>query len=134
MIQERLILWMIFNMLNKIILICFLAISGIVSADVEVEKVAVFGYGNTRVQAIQSGLIEAIKQRQGVSIDVVRDYERQMNKQSFSVNEVDVNITDFSNKSNNNIKEITSGTIQNYNILNLAKNNDNAFCSFRKIA
>jgi curli biogenesis system outer membrane secretion channel CsgG len=116
---------MIFNMLNKIILICFLAISGIVSADVEVEKVAVFGYGNTRVQAIQSGLIEAIKQRQGVSIDVVRDYERQMNKQSFSVNEVDVNITDFSNKSNNNIKEITSGTIQNYNILNLAKNNDN---------
>jgi curli biogenesis system outer membrane secretion channel CsgG len=116
---------MIFNMLNKIILIYFLAISGIASANVEVEKVTVFGYGNTRAQAVQSGLIEAIKQRKGVSIDVVRNYERQMNKQSFSINDIDVNITKFSNESNNSIKEVTSGTVQKYNIINLAKNNDN---------
>jgi curli biogenesis system outer membrane secretion channel CsgG len=112
-------------MFSKIILICFLAISGVVSADVEVEKVTVFGYGNTRVEAVQSGLIEAIKQRKGVSIDVVRDSVRQMNKIFFSVNDVDVNMTDFSNKSNSNIKEITSGTVQKYSILSLAKNNDN---------
>jgi hypothetical protein len=112
-------------MFSKIILICFLAISGVVSADVEVEKVTVFGHGNTRVEAVQSGLIEAIKQRKGVSIDVVRDSVRQMNKQFFSVNDVDVNITDFSKKSNSNIKEITSGTVQKYSILSLAKNNDN---------
>lgn len=112
-------------MLNKIIFICFLAISGIVSADVEVEKVVVFGHGNTKGQAVQSGLIEAIKQRKGVSIDVVRNTERQMNRQSFSIDDDSVNITGFINKTDNKIKEITSGTIQNYNILNFAKINDN---------
>jgi curli biogenesis system outer membrane secretion channel CsgG len=116
---------MIFNMFNKIILIFFLTTAYSASAEVEVEKVTVFGYGNTRVQAVQSGLIEAIKQRKGVSIDVVRNYERQMNKQSFSINDVDVNITDFNNKSNNNIEEVTSGTIQNYNIINIVENKDN---------
>jgi curli biogenesis system outer membrane secretion channel CsgG len=110
---------------NKITLLVLLTVSSIASANIEVEKVTVIGYGSTKGESIQSGLIEAIKQRKGVSIDSIATLEKTMIDENLSLNSIDFQISEFNQNVFNKIKEATSGVISEYDIISITRNVEN---------
>jgi len=116
---------MIFNMINKITILVFLMVASVTSASIEVEKVTVIGYGATKGKSIQSGLIEAVKQRKGVDIDSITTLEKTMNDEYFSINSIDFQVSEFNQNVFNRIKEATSGSISEYSIISITKNVEN---------
>jgi curli biogenesis system outer membrane secretion channel CsgG len=107
--------------MNKLVYIClcFFSLSGLIRAEVEITTLVVDGIGNSYYEAIQNGLIESLKQAEGVSITSQRDYAKAIKQSAVSTNNEnsshDVTVNE---QTSHKINEATQGIIHQYSILN----------------
>jgi len=107
--------------MKKMIFLCLalLGFSGLIHAEVELKTLVVDGLGDSYYGAIQNGLIESLKQAEGVSISSQKSYAKSIKENAISKSDEgsshDVAIEE---QMLHKIKEATQGTIDQYSILN----------------
>lgn len=79
------------------------------------------GFGLTRSQAVQNGLIEAVKQAKGVSIDSQKAFARMIREKSVSKNGNNTHKIQVSKENQSLVMEATQGLIHGYQILDSTK-------------
>ena len=113
------------NRFALVSLCLFIVTSSAVFAETFIETIVVDGYGTSRNSAVQSALIEALKQSEGVSIDSQRSYAKSIEEDAVSSADgeasYDVVIAD---RMQQKIKEATSGVIDHYRIVDSRKDGD----------
>jgi TolB-like protein len=91
------------------------------SAKVEVRYLSVEGVGSTRAQAIRDGLIEAIKQTNGVKIAVKRSYYKKIKQAGITIDGDSSSGFSVSEQTRKHIVEATRGFVRNYSITSAQK-------------
>lgn len=86
-------------------------------AEIEIEKVRALGYGVSANVAVQEALISALKQRKGVSINSVKAFENDISEYAKSVNGESESSVSINKLMQSKVKEITTGIIHNYRII-----------------
>jgi len=90
-------------------------------AKIEVRYLSVEGVGNTRTQAIRDGLIEAIKQTNGVKIEAKRRYFKKIKQSGITINGDSSSGFSVSEQTQKLVREATRGFIRNYSITSANK-------------
>lgn len=114
-------------MKNFLIISCLLILQTIVLAAEKITIIDVKGSGQTRAEAIENGLIEAVKQTKGVHIKSQKNFIQNISKQKklgTNGNSKELNIKSFNQKK---IQEATQGLINEYRIINEQKISDSQF-------
>ena len=83
----------------------------------ETTVLEVQGFGRTQQEAVQNGLIEALKQTKGVSIESKKEFINQISESSFSENGSSSYNLDINDYSQGVVREATKGLIQEYRIV-----------------
>lgn len=109
--------------MNKysLILLIFLLIPAIVLADTSATVLEVTGTGISRNEAIQNGLIEALKQAKGVAIDSRKSYIKNIQEVRRSKNRHNEHYVGINKLSHSKVRELTNGVINEYRIINERK-------------
>lgn len=90
-------------------------------AKIEVRYLSVEGVGNTRAQAIRDGLIEAIKQTNGVKIEAKRRYYKKVKQVGITLDGDSSSGFSVTQHTQKLIREATKGFIRNYSITSAEK-------------
>ena len=114
------------NILIKIFLSIFiLSISLYANEGTRVEKVTeISGYGYTKPLAIQNALIEAVKQKNGAYVQSVKKLFRSSSKKYASNGMDSASLTKMNSAMSKQIKIATAGYIDNYEIIDMIKHED----------
>ena len=102
----------------NLIFIGLVFLSSLVYAGQKITIVDVKGYGLTRSEAIQDGLIEALKQSKGVNIKSKKSFAKNISQHRASVNGVNKSKVEVKSLSQKEIQEATQGLIREYRIIN----------------
>jgi len=85
---------------------------------IEVRYLSVEGVGSTRAEAIRDGLIEAIKQTNGVNIESKKRYYKQIKQVGITLDGDSSSGFSVSERTQKFIREATNGFVRNYSITN----------------
>ena len=97
--------------------ICLLIFPALGLCGEQISVIRVDGYGLTHNEAVQNGLIEALKQTKGVSIDARRSMSKKIRNHSLVTGAEATNLRTIDNRSLTRVKEATKGLIPEYKIL-----------------
>lgn len=109
------------NIQKQVGVFLLLSFSSILFAGEEVQVINIEGYGVTRSEAVQSGLIEVVKQAKGVSIDAQKSFEKKITQNITSINGVPDKDISINNQTNSLVNEVTRGLIKSYEVLEYRK-------------
>lgn len=98
-------------------LVCVVLLPTVLLADEQVTILEIDGFGVTRSEAIQNGLVEALKQAKGVSIDSQKAFAKSIHQKSLSDNGQHSQQVEINSLSENLVKEATQGLINEYRIV-----------------
>lgn len=87
------------------------------SADEVTKIITVTGYGMSHTHAVQNGLIEAVKQLNGVSINSKKTFAKKIQRESVSKNGKNSGKIAIGAQNQSYVKEATSGLINGYKIV-----------------
>jgi len=112
--------------MNKcfLILLVFFLAPAVVLADATVTVLEVTGTGVSRNEAIQNGLVEAIKQAKGVKIDSRKSYIKKIQENSRAKDGQNEHNVGINKLTISQVKEMTKGLINEYRVINERKNAD----------
>lgn len=107
-----------------LISLLILLVPDLLFADEKITVLEVKGSGVSRSKAIQNGLIQALKQTEGVSIDVQKRITKSLLQKSRSQDKNKSNQVEVSSLSEGVVKEVTQGIIHEYRVLDAKKITD----------
>jgi len=109
-----------------LVFICILFFCCILFADEEVTILEVQGVGTTLSEAVQNGLIEAVKQSKGVNIESQKVFTKNIRESSLSTSESSLHNIKIDEHSQSLVREATQGLVQEYRIVesSLVKHNE----------
>lgn len=99
------------------IFICILSFPSMLFADEEVTILEVQGVGSTLGEAVQNGLIEAVKQSKGVNIESQKVFVKKIRETSLSADESSSYNLKIDEHSQSLVREATQGLVQEYRIV-----------------
>ncbi len=111
--------------MKKILLSLILLLPLFLFAKVETTYLTVEGVGKTRAEAIRNGLIEAVKQTQGVAISSKRSYIKSIGEVGIMVDGDSTHAVSISEQSVKSINEATRGFIKKYSIVDSYQEGNN---------
>jgi len=85
-------------------------------ADEEITILEVQGFGGTQSEAVQNGLIEALKQAKGVNIESEKEYVKKLRETSLSTDNSSSYNLKIDEDSQSTVREATQGLIREYRI------------------
>ncbi|BHH84443.1 CsgG/HfaB family protein [Desulforhopalus sp. 52FAK] len=97
--------------------ICLILLPTLLLAENEVQIFEINGTGITRSEAIQNGLIDALQQAKGVTIDARKTFAKSIQQINRSGTETNAQQVMVSSMSSGLVKEATRGVIQEYRVL-----------------
>ena len=107
------------------VLIIITALLGIFSVNInaaeKVRIVNVVGFGTSYGEAVQSGLIDVLKQTKGVSIESQQTFSKNIQQIHFSDNGENSHLVEVNEGHLKKIREVTSGYIREYRVVNSNK-------------
>jgi TolB-like protein len=105
--------------MKKILLfsIWFLLLPILSFGDQEIQILEIDGFGISRNEAIQNGLIEALKQAKGISIDSQKAFAKSIQQTSTSEDGLSTQQVEINSLSESLVKEATQGLINEYRII-----------------
>ena len=114
-------------MKKSLIVICIILLQTIMFAGEKITIVDVKGYGLTRAEAVQDGLIEAIKQTKGVNIKSQKTFAKNISQNRTSINGVNSSKVKIKSLSQKEVQEATQGLVKEYRIINEQRISDREF-------
>lgn len=109
---------------NLMIFLCVLLLPNLLLAGEQSTVVEVKGLGMTHGEAVQNGLIEALKQTRGVTIDSQQVFAKQIRQESVSEEGHNSHQVQVSTHNQQRVREATRGLIHEYRILDSQKTGD----------
>ena len=114
-------------MKKSLIVICIILLQTILFAGEKITIIDVKGYGLTRVEAIQDGLIESMKQTKGVNIKSQKSFAKNILQNRTSINGVNSSKVKIKSLSQKEVQEATQGLVKEYRIINEQRLSDREF-------
>lgn len=111
------------KLLRTVILFCFVITQSLI-ADEKTTVLQVKGFGSSHADAVQSALIQAVKQAKGVNIDSKKTHLKSIKEKALSSNETNSHSVEVDSLSNSEVKEATKGFIKEYRVVNSSQNDD----------
>ncbi|MCP4114686.1 MAG: hypothetical protein GY737_04650 [Desulfobacteraceae bacterium] len=103
------------------ILLFLLITPGPLFADVKTEIIEVEGFGVQFCEAVQNGLIEALKQTKGVAIDSKRQFAKAIKEKAVSKDGQNSHQVMINERMQSSVREVTQGIIHEYRIVDSYK-------------
>jgi len=100
-----------------LLVLCIFFAPTLLLGEDEVQVFDISGTGITRSDAIQNGLIEALQQAKGVTIDSRKSFAKSIQQINRSGSEMDSQQVKVSSLSSGLVKEATRGVIQQYRVV-----------------
>lgn len=113
---------MVHNFLKILLSIFILSFALHADEGTRVENVKeIRGYGSTKTLAIQNALIEAVKQKNGAFVTSVKKIFKTSSQKYTTNGDKSASLTKMNKAFSNKIKVATSGFIDNYNVINIER-------------
>ncbi len=109
---------------SLMIFIGVLLLPNLLFAGGQTTVIEVEGFGMTHSEAIQNGLIEALKQTRGVTIDSQQVFAKKIRQESVSEDGHNSRKIEVSARNQNSVREATRGLIHEYRIMDSEKKGD----------
>lgn len=109
---------------NLMIFLSVFLLPSLLFAGEQTTVIEVEGFGMTHSEAIQNGLIEALKQTQGVTIDSQKVFAKKIRQKSVSEDGHNSRQIEVSARNQTSVREATRGLIQEYRIMDSEKTGD----------
>ena len=91
--------------------------TGFAYAEMNMKLLVVEGVGDSQSEAIQNGLIEALNQTQGITIESKKNFIKEIKEKDVSCNGKTTHAVSVNEQMQSSIREATQGTIDGYRIV-----------------